>query len=44
MDAFTVLVVISMVLFDFCCLLFIRKQLYLGIKELVEKIEKIIAE
>lgn len=44
MDAFTVLVVVSIVLFDICCVLFIRKQLFLGIKEVVEKIEKIIEE
>ncbi len=44
MDAFMVLVVISIILFDICCVLFIRKQLYLGAKELVEKIIKIIEE
>ncbi len=44
MDAFVVLVVISIILFDICCVLFIRKQLYLGTKELVERIIKFIEE
>ena len=44
MDAFTVLVVISIVLFDCCCVMYLRTKLYLGAKELVEKILKIIEE
>ncbi len=44
MDALTVLIVVSLLIFDLACLLFIRNQFVAHLDRLVDKVIKIIED